>query len=45
MSTEKIEKLSKQITDLKRHWPAHSVPPAMMEQLDDLEEELKKRVR
>ena len=44
MSTEKIEKLSKQITDLKRRWPAHSVPPAMMEQLDDLEEELKKEL-
>jgi hypothetical protein len=25
---------------LKKRWPAHSVPPAMMRELDDLEEEL-----
>jgi hypothetical protein len=25
---------------LKKRWPAHSVPPAMVQELDDLEEEL-----
>ena len=44
MSTEKIEKLAGRSNNLKRRWPAHSVPPAMMEQLDDLEEELKKEL-
>jgi len=41
MSKDRVEDLKKQITDLKKRWPAHSVPPAMMEQLDDLEEALK----
>ncbi len=40
MTTEKIEELEKQIAELKLRWPAHSVPAAMMEQLDELEEEL-----
>jgi hypothetical protein len=34
------EELQKQIAELKNSWPAHSVPPAMLEQLEDLEEEL-----
>jgi hypothetical protein len=25
---------------LKKRWPAHSTPPAMMQRLEDLEEEL-----
>ncbi len=37
-----IQQLEKQIADLKRRWPAHSVPPAMLEQLDELEEELQR---
>jgi hypothetical protein len=36
----RIRALQDQIADLKRRWPAHSTPPAMMQQLDDLEEEL-----
>lgn len=36
----RIRALEDQIADLKRRWPAHSTPPAMMQQLDDLEEEL-----
>ena len=40
MSSKKIEELKKQIADLESRWPAHSVPPAMLEQLEDLEEEL-----
>lgn len=42
MSSERIKELEKQIADLKRRWPAHSVPPAMLQQLDELEEELEK---
>jgi len=38
--SERIEELKKQISDLKKRWPAHSIPPTMMEQLDALEDEL-----
>jgi hypothetical protein len=44
-NTEKIDSLRKQIAELKQHWPAHSLPPALMEQLDDLEEALEKALR
>ena len=42
MSSERIKELEKQIAELKRRWPAHSVPPTMLQQLDELEEELEK---
>jgi tRNA-Thr(GGU) m(6)t(6)A37 methyltransferase TsaA len=41
MGKDRIEELKKQIEDLKGRWPAHSIPPAMMEELDSLEEELR----
>ncbi len=37
---QKIKELEEQIADLKRQWPAHSVPPAMLQKLDELESEL-----
>ncbi len=37
---ERVQELERQIADLKSRWPAHSVPPAMLEELDDLEEQL-----
>ena len=37
---DKIKALERRIADLKRQWPAHSIPPAMLQLLDDLEEEL-----
>jgi tRNA-Thr(GGU) m(6)t(6)A37 methyltransferase TsaA len=40
MSEERVKELEKEIESLKARWPAHSVPPAMMERLDELEEEL-----
>jgi len=42
MNSERIEELEKQIAELKRQWPAHSVPPTMFRQLDELEEELER---
>ena len=45
MSSERIEELEKQIAELKRRWPAHSVPPAMLQQLDELEEALERERR
>lgn len=41
MSKDRAEVLKNQISDLKKRWPAHSVPPTMMAQLDELEEALK----
>ena len=35
-----IEKLEAQLADLKARLPAHSVPPSMMIELDELEDEL-----
>ena len=40
MSKDRVAEFKEQIADLKKRWPAHSVPPAMMERLDALEEEL-----
>jgi tRNA-Thr(GGU) m(6)t(6)A37 methyltransferase TsaA len=45
MSRERVEELRKQIADLKKRWPAHSVSAAMMEQLDELEEELSRELK
>lgn len=41
MGRDRVEELKKQIADLKKRWPAHSVSATMMEQLDELEEELR----
>ena len=40
----RIQALQKQIEDLKARWPAHSTPPALMAQLDELEEELEEEL-
>jgi hypothetical protein len=36
----RVAELEKQLADLQARLPAHSVPPSMMVELDDLEEEL-----
>lgn len=45
MSSERIEELRRQIAELERRWPAHSAPPSMLQQLDELEEELARELR
>ena len=40
MTDERIADLLRQIDELKQRWPAHSASPAMMEELDYLEEQL-----
>jgi len=45
MNNERIEELEKQIAELKRRWPAHSVPPTMLQQLDELEEALERELK
>ncbi len=37
---QKIKELEKQLDELKKRWPAHSVPPSMWMELERLEEEL-----
>ncbi len=40
VKADRIEELEEQIAALKRQWPAHSVPPSLLQRLDDLEDEL-----
>jgi len=40
MSEDRVKELEKEIESLRKRWPAHSIPPAMMARLDALEEEL-----
>jgi uncharacterized membrane protein len=40
MNEDKVREIEDKIADLKARWPAHSVPPSMWQQLEDLEEEL-----
>ena len=42
MSEEKAAEIERKIADLKARWPAHSVPPSMWQQLEELEDELEK---
>jgi len=37
---QRIQELEEQIAELKARWPAHSVQPWMLQQLEDLEAEL-----
>ncbi|HBX24076.1 MAG TPA: histidine kinase [Desulfotomaculum sp.] len=37
---ERVKEIEAEIADIKRRLPAHSVKPAMISQLEELEEEL-----
>lgn len=39
-STDRIAELTRQLEELRKRMPAHSIPPALMAELDDLEEQL-----
>jgi len=45
MSTDKVRELEEKIADLKARWPAHSVPPSMWQDLEELEDELEEAKR
>ena len=45
MSKDKVREIEEKIADLKARWPAHSVPPAMWRQLEELEDELEEAKR
>ena len=42
---ERIHAIKKQIEDLKNRLPAHSISPAMMAELDELEEQLADEIK
>jgi hypothetical protein len=42
MTSARVKELERKLADLKRRWPPHSVPPQMLEQLEELEDALKK---
>jgi hypothetical protein len=42
VSKDKVREIEDKIADLKARWPAHSVPPSMWQQLEELEDELEK---
>lgn len=35
-----MEKIEKEIEDLKKRWPAHSVKPSMVQKMEELEDRL-----
>jgi len=38
MTSERVKELERKLADLKRRWPPHSVPPGMLEKLEELED-------
>ena len=40
MSEDKVREIEDKIAELKARWPAHSVPPSMWHQLEELEAQL-----
>ena len=40
MEEKSVETIEAELADLKGRWPAHSVPPHMWQQLEELEEQL-----
>ena len=38
MATDKVKEIEERIADLKARWPAHSVHPSMVQELEDLED-------
>jgi L-lactate utilization protein LutB len=42
---DRVEEIRKKIEDLKKRWPAHSVPPALVMELDELEAALEEALK
>ncbi len=45
MSRDEVREIEDKIADLKARWPAHSVPPSMWQQLEELEAQLEEAKR
>ena len=43
-SKDQINQIQAKIDELKKRWPAHSVPPALLLELDELEEALEEAI-
>ena len=41
MGADEVKQIEQQIAELEARWPAHSVPPGMWEELEELENRLK----
>jgi hypothetical protein len=39
-ATDQAREIEERIAELKRRWPAHSAPPRMWQELEELESEL-----
>jgi L-lactate utilization protein LutB len=39
---QRIAEIRKELEELRRRWPKHSVPPALHQQWEELEEELER---
>ncbi len=42
---DRVREIEERIAELKRRWPAHSVPPRMWQELEELEDELEEAER
>ena len=42
MDAQRIEELEERIAEIRQRIPPHSVPPAMLEELEELEEQLER---
>jgi uncharacterized membrane protein len=40
MGKDEVREIEDKIADLRARWPAHSVPPSMWQQLEELEAQL-----
>jgi hypothetical protein len=45
LGNDRVEEVQRKIADLKKRWPAHSAPPGMMQELDELEAELEEALK
>ncbi|MBN2043882.1 MAG: hypothetical protein JW757_02580 [Anaerolineales bacterium] len=45
ISESRIKELERKIEELKKRFPAHSIPPSLMAELDELEEQLEAEIR
>ena len=45
MGEDRVRAIEEKIADLKARWPAHSVPPSMWQQLEELEAQLEEAKR
>lgn len=45
MNRDEVKEIEERIAELKRRWPAHSVPARMWQDLEELENELREAER